>query len=273
MIAVVVMGIAYTIVTSLKLYLIRMLYSGPLSISLHEFISINGEAIFIAGIRLMAIWLLAYHMYHYARHQARLEEENNRLQLTFKQAQIDNLSAQLNPHFLFNALNTIKSLVFQHPAQAGRGIDLLSELLRSSLYKGDSMVTTLDQEINLVRDYLELEQLRMEERLSYQLNLDPALSGQMIPRLSIQTLVENAVKHSLSLLKDGGILEVRVSQDKGFLKILVINSGKLPGKQEEQGIGLRNLEERLEINYSGRAAFRLYEREDMVHAEIQVPLI
>ena len=266
------MGIFYLLVTIGKLYLVRLLFLSHPPQSFADFFSVNALGIFVAGIRLMAIWLLAYHLYHYAKREIRLSVENARLELSFKQSQLDNLSAQLNPHFLFNALNNIKSLVYTRPDAAGRAIDLLSELLRSGLYKGSAMLIRLNEEVDLIRDYLELEGLRMEERLQYNLDIDISLSGLMVPRLCIQTLVENAVKHGVALEKQGGKIEVIINEHDGFVNIRVLNPGKLEQDKTTTGIGLYNLKERLDLSYHHRVSFSLYEMEQKVCAEIKIPI-
>lgn len=272
LIAIPVMGIFYAVITITKLYFVQSLFVGNAFQSFPYFVGFSGAGILMAGIRLMAIWLLAYHLYHYAKREIRLSVENAQLELSFKQAQLDNLSAQLNPHFLFNALNTIKSLVYTDPDHAGRGIDLLSELLRSGLYKGRDMLIRLKEEIAMVRDYLELEGLRMEERLQYELDIDVSLSGIMVPRLCIQTLVENAVKHGIALAKQGGRIDVIIVEEDGFLCIRVLNPGRLVYDETIEGIGLRNLRERLNLSYQQRSVFDLYEIEEKVCAEIKIPI-
>ncbi|WP_230145792.1 MULTISPECIES: sensor histidine kinase [unclassified Pedobacter] len=267
-----VMGVFYAIITVSKLYLVRLLFLSHPHQSFAGFFSLNAVGIFVAGIRLMAIWLLAYHLYHYAKREMRLSVENARLELSFKQSQLDNLSAQLNPHFLFNALNNIKSLVYTRPDAAGRAIDLLSELLRSGLYKGSAMLIRLNEEIDLVRDYLELEGFRMEERLQYDLDIDISLSALMVPRLCIQTLVENAVKHGVALEKQGGKIEVIINEKNGLVSIRVLNPGKLEPNKTVAGIGLQNLKERLDLSYQHHASFSLYEMEQKVCAEIKIPI-
>jgi sensor histidine kinase YesM len=272
LIAIPVMGVIYVVVTLSKLYLVRLMFLNHATQPFADFVSLNAVTILVGGIRLMAIWLLAYHLYHYAKREIRLSVENARLELSFKQSQLDNLSAQLNPHFLFNALNTIKSLVYTHPNGAGRAIDLLSELLRSGLYKGSTMLIRLNEEIELVRDYLELEALRVEERLQYELDIDVSLSGVMVPRLCIQTLVENAVKHGIALQKEGGRIDVIIDEQNGFLRIQVLGPGRLDEDKTVEGIGLRNLKERLDLSYQHLASFRLYELEQKVCAEIKIPI-
>ena len=272
--AIVVMGIIYTLVTVLKLYGIRLLFSLNPEQHLTDFFKINGLGIFMAGIRLMAIWLLAYHLYHYANRELRLAKENAKLELSFKQAQLDNLYLQLNPHFLFNALNTIKSLIPGSPRSAGRGIDLLSELLRAGLYRGNAMLIPLAEELSLVKDYLELEKLRMGERLTFEIAGDDSFSSIPVPRMSIQGLVENAVKHGVALQKEGGFVQLLLSRKSEQLWIVVSNPGKLSRDHDQAGIGLKNLEERLRIIYGGKAGFELYENEEgRVCAAIKIPLL
>lgn len=270
----IVLGIAYTLVTTVKLYLFRILFFTSFSESYHDFFKENSQLIFIGGIRLMSIWLLAYHMYQYAQREIRTSRENAQLAIITRDAQLNNLSAQLNPHFLFNSLNNIKALVIENPKSARRAIDLLSDLLRTSLYTGDIMLVSLQEEINLVRDYLELEKLRFEERLQYDIHLDDSLASVRIPRLCIQTLVENAVKHGIAKLKNGGLITVKVEQSAGFIRISVQNPGKLEITETEKGVGLKNLEERLELQYEGEARFTISsELYDVVLATISIPAI
>ena len=272
--AAIVLGIAYTVTITFKLYLFRIVFFTSFSESYPNFFKENSQVIFIGGIRLMSIWLLAYHMYQYAQREIRTSRENARLAIITRDVQLNNLSAQLNPHFLFNSLNNIKALVIENPKSARRAIDLLSDLLRTSLYTGDIMLVSLHDEINLVKDYLELEKLRFEERLQYDIHLDELLASVRIPRLCIQTLVENAVKHGIAKLKNGGSITVKVEQSAGFIRISVQNPGKLEISKTEKGVGLKNLEERLELQYKGQARFAISgELDDIVLAIISIPAV
>jgi two-component system, LytTR family, sensor histidine kinase AlgZ len=268
--AILVMGILYTVVTVLKVYIIRVLFINLAPQSLVEFFKLNGTAIFVGGIRLMSIWLLAYHFYQHSQRE-------NRLALSFKEAQLNNLHAQLNPHFLFNSLNTIKSLVAVDPRSARRGIDLLSELLRSGLYQRQSMLTNLGSEMNLVKDYLELEKMRMEERLQYRIDMDDTdeiLISTAIPRMSVQTLAENAVKHGISGQKEGGLIHIKIVQQDNWLQIRVCNPGSLKHSNDQPGIGLQNLKERISMIYQTKATFELSGNNDgLVCAELNFPLL
>jgi len=270
--AVIILGTAYTLVTVLKIYLIRSWFSPDFSQSFFPFVSFNVLKIFVAGIRLMSIWLLAYHLYQYAQREIKVTQENARLAVISRDAQLNSLAAQLNPHFLFNSLNNIKALIVENPKSARRGIDLLSELLRNSLYNHDSMSISIRQEMDLVRDYLELEKLRFEERLQYGIEADNELDEQLIPRLSIQTLVENAIKHGVIQVKDIALVTIKVLRENNFIKITVQNPGRLDSFRLAGGIGLKNLKERLRLQFNGEAEFDITDQQNgFIMATILIP--
>ena len=213
----------------------------------------------MAGIRLMAIWLLAYHLYHYAQREINIAKENARLAIIAKDAQLNSLAAQLNPHFLFNSLNNIKALVIENPKSARRAIDLLSDLLRTSLYSGEVLLTTLKDELALVKDYFELEKLRFEERLQFCIDADDRLDNTLILRFSIQTLAENAIKHGIAKQKNGGLISIKIIELGGFISISVQNPGEFNIDASAEGLGIKNLTERLLLQYKGEAKF------DIIH--------
>ena len=232
------------------------------------------DPIFITGLRLMSIWVLAYHLYHYYQREVNTAKENSRLSLIAKQAQLDNLSAQLNPHFLFNSLNSIKSLVIENPNNARRSIDLLSDLLRSSLYEKDKDLITVKEELSLVQDYVELERMRFEERLQLEITIDKTLNSFKIPTLSIQLLIENAIKHGIDLKVEGGIINLTIEKKNNTVQITVQNPGTIKKNKKTTGLGLKNLQERLAIQYKGNATFNLTQRDkESVSAVITLPII
>lgn len=230
--------------------------------------------ILITGLRLMSIWILAYHLYHYYQKEVRTAKENAQLSIIAKQAQLDNLSAQLNPHFLFNSLNSIKSLVIENPKVARRAIDLLSDLLRSSLYEKDDDLISIKNELDLVKDYIELEKLRFEDRLHLELTIEEELYKAKIPTLSIQLLVENAIKHGIDKSIDGGIVCIDITKQNEQILIRVQNPGILQLHASSKGVGLKNLKERLQIQYKNAASFALKQLENQtVLATITLPLL
>ena len=230
------------------------------------------DPIFLTGLRLMSIWILAYHLFHYYQREVVTAKENAQLSLIAKQAQLDNLAAQLNPHFLFNSLNSIKSMVIENPNVARRAIDLLSDLLRSSLYEKDKDLITIKEELSLVKDYIELEKMRFEERLQLKLSIDKTLLDFKIPTLSIQLLIENAIKHGIDLKIGGGVVVLNIIQKANSIHISIENPGKI-NPNKNVGLGLENLKKRLDIQYKGKATFSLKETiNDQVFAEMIIPM-
>ena len=217
------------------------------------------DPVLITGLRLMSIWLLAYHLYGYHKRELQISKLNSQLIATAKQAQLDNLRAQLNPHFLFNCMNSIKSLVVETPSSARRSIDLLSDLLRSSLDQKDHELITIKDELQLVQDYFELEKIRYEDRLAYSIDVDPTLETYKIPKLSIQLLAENGIKHGIDNYIDGGTITISISMINDDIQITVTNPGRMMPKQGN-GIGLKNLKERLHIQFDGKASFMIAEK-------------
>ncbi|MEO8532585.1 MAG: histidine kinase [Flavobacterium sp.] len=270
---VLVLSLMYTLLIVGKLYLVRLLVLKDREVSFIAFFKATQLQVFITGTRLMSIWILAYHLYHYSRLEIETVKENARLSIIIKEAQLNNLSAQLNPHFFFNSLNTIKFLVLENPNSARRAIDLLSELLRNSLNSNIGKLVSLKEEMNLVKDYLELEKIRFEERLQTEMETKADLSKHLILPLSIQSLVENAIKHGIEKRKNGGFISVKVEKQNSFIKISVQNSGNLSKEIKDSGIGLNNLKERLLLQYNGNAAFEIKEMDgETVLATILIPL-
>lgn len=260
----------YVLINNLKWYAYWIFIAGE-DKNFYEAI-IYWDPILLTGLRLMSIWILAYHLYHYYQKEVITAKENAKLSLITKQAQLDNLSAQLNPHFLFNSLNSIKSLVIENPNVARRAIDLLSDLLRSSLYEKDKGLIPIKEELALVYDYIELEKMRFEERLQLKTNIDESLIYYKIPTLSIQLLIENAIKHGIDLKVGGGIVVLKIKKKGDNIHIQVENPGVI-NQNNSVGLGLNNLKKRLEIQYKGEASFSLKENENnQVNAELIIPM-
>lgn len=270
--ATVLLGIGYLFLTAAKTYLLRRMFEQDYADSWSSYFDAQWQVLLVTGIRLMAIWVLAYYLYQYAQREIRATRESARLALIAKDAQLDNLAAQLNPHFFFNSLNNIKALVLADPQAARRAIDLLSDLLRTSLYRRDVPQIPLRDELTLINDYLELERMRFEERLQVAIHVDDSLLSAPVLPLSIQVLVENAIKHGISQRKEGGTIRIAVAKSDANLLISVSNPGHLSAGPAN-GLGLKNLRERLQLQYNGAAVFWLKELpEGVVCAQIKLPL-
>jgi sensor histidine kinase YesM len=270
--SILVLGFVFMVITIIKLYLIHINFRPDFTQSFSEFYYENSVPIYMGGIRLMSIWLLAYYLYHYAQQKLKIIQENARLNLIAKEAQLNNLSAQLNPHFLFNSLNSIKGLVVENPYESRRAIDLLSDLLRKSLYERDSMMISIKDELAIVNDYLELEKIRFEERLQIVIDVpEQLLSFHIIP-FSIQTLVENAVKHGINKQSEGGIIHIKADYESSFVCMTVKSPGVLNKKSVSNGLGLKNLQERLNLQFHDKASFSIAQQNsETVLATIMIP--
>lgn len=271
--AVMVLGFAFLVLTWSKNYLLRYWFEPGFSESFGHNFQDHRLGIFMAGIRLMAIWVLAYYGYHYAQREVNAIKESSRLAIIAKDAEFNNLASQLNPHFFFNSLNSIKALMIENPRAARRAIDLLSDLIRTSLYSRDTVFISLKEEMALVGDYLELEKIRFEERLKTSVEMDDRLSGKLVLPLSVQTLVENAIKHGIAQRKEGGLIKIRIGEENDKLVVSVANPGTL-NDEATKGLGLKNLRERLNLQFGEKASFRIVQKNsENVSATIHIPLI
>jgi len=269
---VVLLGAAFMLLTISKNYLLRYWFEPGFALRYTEQLSAQWLPVFATGMRIMGIWLLAYYGYHFALREINAVKESSRLGMIARDAAFNNLTAQLNPHFFFNALNSIKALVHENPQATRRAIDLLSDLLRTSLYRKEAGLLSLAAEMEMVKDYLELEKIRLEKRLQTTITVAVHVATQQILPFSIQVLVENAIKHGISCIKEGGELSINVEQQGHNIVIEVRNPGRLQ-PAAGGGLGLQNLQERLQLQYEGKAAFRIeQQKDDTVLATLKIPM-
>jgi two-component system LytT family sensor kinase len=188
------------------------------------------------------------------------------LEKTLAQAQLQNLRLQLNPHFLFNTLNTISSVMYEDVRIADRMIARLSDLLRSTLDQGDAQEVTLEREIEFLRLYVETMKARFEERLEVDVETSAETRGAMVPPLVLQPLVENSIKHGADGQTSKVRILVRAARENGSLRLEVRDHGPgISGTKSaalKSGIGLSNTAERLERLYGGTHRLDLRNADD-----------
>lgn len=236
--------------------------------SLSEVFSISNILLqILAALLLMLFWNAIYFTFHFFQRSRQQEISNLELEASNRESELKNLRSQLNPHFLFNSLNSIKALVDIDPAKAKFSITTLSNLLRQSLVLGKENLVSLESEMGLAKNYLELEKIRFEERLQVEWKLTPGLERFEIPPFTLQMLVENAIKHGISNLKEGGIVEVAAYEDADGVIVKVTNSGSLDGVID-LGVGVQNIKQRLVLQYGGGAEFTLEENDGKVIAKM-----
>ena len=192
----------------------------------------------------------------------RYREREVRLQLALREAELRALEAQLNPHFLFNSLNSIRALVVENPPLAQDMLTRLANILRYNLHRDLMHTIPLASELEAVTDYLALEGVRFEDRLRVEYAIDPAAAQMAIPPMLLQTLVENALKHGIAPLPGGGEVIIRAAPQADGLLVEVENTGQLaPPTPGATQVGLANTRERLRILYGDGARIGLANRD------------
>ena len=227
----------------------------------------------IQGTSLFVGWLCIYFFYHLFDRFNRSEIERLRLATSAKEAELRALKSQINPHFIFNSLNSLRGLIDENPDRARQAVTQLANLLRYSLQSGQLETVPLEDELQTVNDYLALEQVRHEERLRVRREIAPGTLGLSIPPMLLQTLVENAVKYGIAPRREGGEITIISSCENDELSLRVTNPGTLAAGGGSTGVGLRNAAERLRLLFGERASIAL--RDDppgRVVAEAVIPL-
>ncbi len=218
-------------------------------------------------------WTGLYLGIAYFRGYQKAETERQTLAGAVQEAELRLLKSQIDPHFLFNSLNTLRSLITRDPRQARDAITLIADLLRASLTTNNRPLIQLAEELEVVRSYLTLEQLRFEERLSVRWSVAPETLPCTLPPSALQTLVENAVKHGIAPRTEGGEVAVAAELLDGALRLTVTNPGRLDAPRgESTRIGLSNTRGRLRHLCGGEARLVLEQRApDQVAAVLTIP--
>jgi len=221
---------------------------------------------------LIALWLLVYMVWHYLERN-RIDELNRlSLEKTVKELELKTIKSHINPHFIFNSLNSIRALVEENPKRARTAITELSNILRSSLQVEKMETVPLKKELDIVKDYLALEQMRFEERLKVEMDIDEDTLEQPLPPMMLQTLVENAIKHGISKRMNGGIIKIISRFTDNNFELIVQNTGSLDGKTKE-GFGFTSTRDRLKFLFDGNAYFKVEEIESSkVQSKIVMPV-
>ena len=189
------------------------------------------------------------------------------------EAQLASLEARVDPHFLFNTLNSIAALVRDNPKAAERVIEQLATLLRSSLDRGASVVP-LSEELTLVGDYLDIERLRFGERLRFSIETEPGLEHAMVPRLALQTLAENSVKYAVSPARAGATIRLHAAAQRQRLHLTVEDDGPgFDGTRVPDGHGLHLLKERLALTFGKDATLAIQSQPGRTRVALDLPLV
>lgn len=219
------------------------------------------------------VWLSIYILWHYIDFTNSEAIQKVKLESLIKELQLKTIKSQMNPHFIFNALNSIRALVDEDPQRARQAITELSNILRSSIQADQTEVTSLEKELNIVKDYLALEYIRFADRLDVEYEIDSVTLANQIPPMMLQTLVENAIKHGLSKQPGSCLIKIISKYDAGKHLLMVQNTGILDHEFGQDGFGLQSTKNRLNILYRGNAVFDIYQCQPrQVTAKLIIPI-
>lgn len=223
---------------------------------------------------LIGAWIFIYISIASNRRIREAEVNNLRLQNSLKEAQLANLSNQLNPHFLFNAINNIRFTIYEDASKADAMLTGLSEMLRYSLERSKQDKVRLREELEIIALYIDLIKVQMEERLVFTMTIAPDLYEYLIPPMTLQLLVENAVKHGIDKRRHGGHIELSAASTGQQLVFSVTNNR---GESNDEatatgiGIGLMNIQERLRLLYGENANLRIEQTSDHFAVILTLP--
>ena len=219
-----------------------------------------------------SVWIACYFMHHLFAAYQHSQMERLRLEASNREAEVRHLRSQMDPHFLFNSLNTVRALIAAENTEARGALTHLSDLLRNSLRQGDKALIPLKDELAALDSHLAIEQLRFGSRLRIRRRVSPQLGDCPVPPFLVQTLVENAIKHGVAKREQGGDIVVTIAKKRECLCCIVRNTGVLH-QTGEGGLGLRNIRVRLQHLYQGQATFILHQRGPaQVRAVVRLPL-
>ena len=221
---------------------------------------------------IFCLWNVIYFGFQYFQNYKRSEINSLRYLAASRESELNNLKSQLNPHFIFNCMNSIRALIDENPGKAKTAVTQLSNILRNTLLIDKSKEILLKDELTLVRDYLNLEQIRYEERLCYEFKIQEEVMNVFIPPFIIQQQVENAIKHGISKLPGKGVIEVEAVRVENLLRVKISNTGKLNSQKPLTGVGFKNSIHRLELLYGSAGKIFITETDTLVVVEINIPL-
>lgn len=203
------------------------------------------------------IWFACYALFWFSKNRKASEIERIKLERALHEAELTILKNQINPHFLFNVLNNIRSLVRVDQEKARSMITSISDLLRYVLHFSQSEKVLLLEEMQIVEDYLRLESIQFGDRMRVEIEVSEPTKSMKIPPMTVQLLVENAVKHGLSKQDEGGVIRIETLEEDNELIIKVVNTGKIEEQEEQAGLGLTNLFQRMSVLFNDSFSFTL----------------
>jgi sensor histidine kinase YesM len=219
------------------------------------------------------VWNVFYFSFHFLRNYKLKEIQNLQLETINREQALNQLKTQLNPHFIFNSLNSIRALILENPESARKAITTLSGLLRKFLNLHELKEVSLEEELELVKQYLEMEKIRFEDRLEVEYFIGQNTLNLQLPPLTLQALVENAIKHGISKNPGKGKITIHAQFVQGKFELCVMNTGRIIPNGDSTKIGLSNTSKRLKLMYGENAKLTLDEPEfNLVRSCVEIPV-
>lgn len=224
---------------------------------------------------IVILWTVIYFAYHYIQIGQQARVARYKVEAAARSAELNVLKGQINPHFMFNSLNNIRALMLEDVSKAREMITHLSDMLRYSLSMTNRQEVSIAEESVVVEHFLALSTIQYEDRLRYSLDISDLTLEKKIPPMTLQILVENSIKHGISILPKGGEVRIQTRYLHGVVIIQVWNSGELLSlsgnpRTEKSGIGLRNIKSRLQLMYGDQARFEIKSKDNGVLASVYI---
>ncbi|WP_460891462.1 sensor histidine kinase [Rufibacter soli] len=268
-----VLLLLYNVVVSVLVQLItyaQMVFSGSYTWKQMEFSILLLYS--VNGIMVLSAWSAFYFAFQAIQRWKDKEVETLKLQLSLKEAELEAIRSQLNPHFLFNSLNNIRSLVLEDPSKAREMITRLSAMMRYVIGYNRNHLVPVAEELEFLDHYVALEKIHFEDKLAFSSEVSEELKSAAIPPLGIQLLVENAIKHGIGTQAKGGCISLFMRRQNGHLQVQVENTGKLNSTSGPSGIGIQRLLERINHSLDHPGSFALHQTTDThVTATLTLP--
>ena len=245
------------------------LYNPKIKVSVDKRFLVN----LVSDSPLILVWVSIYYLWHYIELGTKTEIQKVKLESLVKELELNTIKSHINPHFIFNALNSIRALVDENPERARTAITELSNILRSSMQAEKMSTVPFERELNIVKDYLALEHIRFEDRLKIEYDIDEDTLDQPIPPMMLQTLVENAIKHGIGKQKAGGVVKIISDYRNNNHELIIQNTGSLSGLESNEGFGISSTRNRLKLLFGDKAHFSINDLgNNLVETTITMPV-
>ena len=245
------------------------LYNPKVKVSVEKRFLVN----LVSDSPLILVWVSIYYLWHYIELGTKTEIQKVKLESLVKELELNTIKSHINPHFIFNALNSIRALVDENPTRARTAITELSNILRSSMQSEKLTTVPFERELNIVKDYLALEHIRFEDRLKVEYDIDEDTLDQPVPPMMVQTLVENAIKHGIGKQKNGGVVKIISVYRDNHHELIIQNTGSLDSSDNAEGFGISSTRNRLKLLFGTKAHFNIIDKgNNLVEATIILPV-